>query len=151
MSIISVGKKIGDLDIRLGIPPSKAQFDVSETNRRFSVNNVTSNYNSVYNIFRSGITQSGGFARPTQFMVTIDGPKATTFGDTSIYADAKGKDQAARMAKSGRLSAAIKKNMQLRMDLFCSNVSLPDKTITDDTNETYYGRVHEIYWCSPSY
>ena len=72
MSIISVGKKIGDLDIRLGIPPSKAQFDVSETNRRFSVNNVTSNYNSVYNIFRSGITQSGGFARPTQFMVTID-------------------------------------------------------------------------------
>ena len=42
------------------------------------------------------------------------------------------------MAKSGRLSAAIKKNMQLRMDLFCSNVSLPDKTITDDTNETYY-------------
>ena len=83
MSIISVGKKIGDLDIRLGIPPSKAQFDVSETNRRFSVNNVTSNYNSVYNIFRSGITQSGGFARPTQFMVTIDGPKAATFGDTS--------------------------------------------------------------------
>ena len=139
MSLISVGKKIGDLDIRLGIPPSKAQFDVSETNKRFSVNNVTSNYNSVYNIFRSGITQSGGFARPTQFMVTIDGPKATQFGDTSIYADASGYDQAARMAKSARLSASIKQNMQLRMDLFCSNVSLPDKTITDDTNETYYG------------
>ena len=139
MSIISVGKRFGDLDIRLGIPPSKAQFDVSETNKRFSVNNVTSNYNSVYNIFRSGITQSGGFARPTQFMVTIDGPKATQFGDTSIYADASGYDQAARMAKSARLSASIKQNMQLRMDLFCSNVSLPDKTITDDTNETYYG------------
>ena len=28
MSIISVGKKIGDLDIRLGIPPSKPQFSV---------------------------------------------------------------------------------------------------------------------------
>ena len=137
MSIISVGKKIGDLDIRLGIPPSKAQFDVSETNRRFSVNNVTSNYNSVYNIFRSGITQSGGFARPTQFIVTIDGPKATTFGDTSIYADAKGKKSCC-WQRECCLSAAIKKNIQLRMDLFCSNVSLPDKTITDDTNETYY-------------
>ena len=45
MSIISVGKKIGDLDIRLGIQPSKAQFDVRETNKRFSVNKVTSNYN----------------------------------------------------------------------------------------------------------
>ena len=43
------------------------------------------------------------------------------------------------MARSAKISAAIKKNLQLRMDLFCSNVSLPDKTITDDVNETYYG------------
>ena len=31
MSIISVGKKFGDLDIRLNIPPSKPQFSVRET------------------------------------------------------------------------------------------------------------------------
>ena len=85
MSVISVGKRIGDLDIRLGIPPSKPQFSTKEANRRISANNASSNANSVYNVFRSGITQSGGFARPTQFMVTIDGPKAVTFGDTSIY------------------------------------------------------------------
>ena len=139
MSLISICKRIGDLDIRLGIPPSKPQFSTKEANRRISANNASSNANSVYNVFRSGITQSGGFARPTQFMVTIDGPKATQFGDTSIYADASGYAQAARMAKSAKISAAIKKNLQLRMDLFCSNVSLPDKTITDDTNETYYG------------
>ncbi len=47
MSIINIGKRIGDMDIRLGIPPSKAQFDVSETNKRFSVNNVTTKYKSV--------------------------------------------------------------------------------------------------------
>ena len=52
MSIISVGKKFGDLDIRLGIPPSKPQFSVREANRRISANNVSSNYNSVYNVFR---------------------------------------------------------------------------------------------------
>ena len=139
MSIISVGKRVGDLDIRLGIPPSKPQFSTKEANRRISANNASSNANSVYNVFRSGITQSGGFARPTQFMVTIDGPKAVTFGDTSIYMDHMGRSQAARMARSAKISAAIKKNLQLRMDLFCSNVSLPDKTITDDVNETYYG------------
>ena len=139
MSIISVGKRLGDLDIRLGIPPSKPQFSTKEANRRISANNASSNANSVYNVFRSGITQSGGFARPTQFMVTIDGPKAVTFGDTSIYMDHMGRSQAARMARSAKISAAIKKNLQLRMDLFCSNVSLPDKTITDDVNETYYG------------
>ena len=56
MSIISVGKRIGDMDIRLGIPPSKPHFGVSDINKRISYNNVTSNYNSQYNIFRSGIT-----------------------------------------------------------------------------------------------
>ena len=30
MSLISIGKRIGDLDIRLGIPPSKAQFSTKE-------------------------------------------------------------------------------------------------------------------------
>ena len=139
MSIISVGKKIGDLDIRLGIPPSKPQFSVRETNQRISANNVTSNYNSVYNQFRSGITQSGGFARPTQFLVTIDGPKGDSLGDNGIYADLPDRDQAARLKKSARLSNSIKTALQLRMDLFCSNVSLPGKTITDDVNETFYG------------
>ena len=34
MSLISIGKRIGDLDIRLGIPPSKPQFSTREANRR---------------------------------------------------------------------------------------------------------------------
>src|SRR6056300_1097412 len=139
MSLISVGKKIGDLDIRLGIPPSKPQFSVRETNNRISANNATSNYNSVYNVFRSGITQAGGFARPTQFLVTVDGPKGSVLGDTAVYNDIQSKNQAARLAKSAKLSNAIKTNLQLRMDIFCSNVSIPGKTITDDVNETYYG------------
>jgi len=139
MSLISVGKKIGDLDIRLGIPPSKAQFSTREANNRISANNATSNYNSVYNVFRSGITQAGGFARPTQFLVTVDGPKGSVLGDTAIYNDMQSKNQAARLEKSAKLSNAIKKNLQLRMDIFCSNVSIPGKTITDDVNETYYG------------
>ena len=75
MSLISIGKRIGDLDIRLGIPPSKPQFSTREANRRISANNTSSNANSVYNVFRSGMTTAGGFARPTQFLVTIDGPK----------------------------------------------------------------------------
>jgi len=138
MSIISVGKKIGDLDIRLGIPPSKPQFSVREANQRISANNATSNYNSVYNVFRSGITQAGGFARPTQFLVTIDGPNGNLF-ENITYDNLQNRDQAARLKKSALLSNAIKKNLQIRMDLFCSNVSLPGKSITDDVNETYYG------------
>jgi len=139
MSLISVGKKIGDLDIRLGIPPSKPQFSVNDTNKRFDYNNKTTNRDSIFNRFRSGITQAGGFARPTQFLVTVDGPKGSALGNVGIYNDTQSLDQVARLHKSAKLSDAIKTNLQLRMDLFCSNVSIPDKTITDDVNEQYYG------------
>ena len=140
MSIINIGKRIGDMDIRLGIPPSKPQFSVAETNRRFSANNVSSNYNSVFNQFRSGLTGSGGLARHTQFLCTIDGPQSKQLPRYYVYADpSDSKKQNARLTKSARLAGAIKQNLQLRMDLFCSNVSMPGKTITDDVNETYYG------------
>ena len=138
MSIISVGKRIGDLDIRLGIPPSKPQFSTREANRRISANNASSNANSVYNVFRSGMTTAGGFARPTQFLVTIDGPKGM-LADHQLYTDLPARDVGARHKRSAALSLAIKNSMKYRMDLFCSNVSLPGKTITDDVNETYYG------------
>ena len=138
MSLISIGKRIGDLDIRLGIPPSKPQFSTREANRRISANNTSSNANSVYNVFRSGITTAGGFARPTQFLVTIDGPKGM-LRDHQLYSDLQARDVGARHKRSAALSYAIKNSMKYRMDLFCSNVSLPGKTITDDVNETYYG------------
>ena len=75
MSLISIGKRIGDLDIRLGIYRHLNHNLVQEKfNRRISANNTSSNYNSVYNVFRSGMTtQVVVFARPTQFLVTIDG------------------------------------------------------------------------------
>ena len=102
MSVISVGKRIGDLDIRLGIPPSREQFSVRETNRRISANNVSSNYNSVYNVFRSGMTQAGGFARPTNFIVTIDGPKGL-LREQQVYPDIDALEQTARLRRSAEL------------------------------------------------
>ena len=125
MSLINIGKRIGDMDIRLGIPPSKPQFSVTETNKRFSHNNVSSNYNSVFNEFRSGLTQGGGLARPTQFLCTIDGPQSKALPRDYVYADPTGsKKSAARLKKSARLAGAIKDNLQLRMDLFLSLIHI---------------------------
>src|SRR6056300_1499509 len=111
MSLISVGKKIGDLDIRLGIPPSKSQFSVNDTNKRFDYNNKTTNRDSIFNRFRSGITQSGGFARPTQFLVTVDGPKGM-LANNMIYPDLRAKAQGSRTYKSASLSYALKESMK---------------------------------------
>ena len=141
MSLISVGKRIGDIDIRLGIPPSKAAFDKADTNKRYGYINSSSNNNSVYNRFRSGLTQSGGLARTTQFMATIDGPKGTGYlgGKATWPFNPEAMPDFNRMHTSSSLAAILKKNMDLRMDLFCSEASIPDKTVTDDTNEQYYG------------
>ena len=142
MSLISIGKKVGDLDIRIGIPPSKPQFSVSETNERINYNNRTSNYNSVYNQFRTGLAQADGLARPTQYMVTIDGPKGilntSTFGDVDMSYSEQAQTQV-DLARFRTLTSELRRNLALRLDLFCSNVSIPTKTITDDVNEQYYG------------
>jgi len=141
MSIISVGKRIGDLDIRLGIPPSKAQFDKGETNKKYGYINESSYKDSIFNRFRSGLTQAGGLARPTQFIATIDGPvgmQAIT-KNTHNNITAIGSQSRRRMYQSMSLADAIRKNINLRMDLFCSEVTIPEKTITDDVNEQYYG------------
>ena len=89
MSIINIGKRIGDMDIRLSIP-SKPQFSVAETNRRFSINNVSSNYNSVFNQFRSGLTAKWWVGRPTQFLCTIDGLQSKALPRDYVYADPTG-------------------------------------------------------------
>ena len=140
MSLISVGKRVGDIDIRLGIPPSKAQFDKADANKRYGYINATSNNNSVYNRFRSGLTQAGGLARTTQFIATVDGPKMMKFmGPHLENAMAMSRNDSQRLYQSSSLAAVIKKNLDLRMDLFCSEATIPEKTVTDDTNEQYYG------------
>ena len=58
--------------------------------------------------------------------------------DHQLYSDLPARDVGARHKKKCELSYAIKNSMKYRMDLFCSNVSLFGKTITDDVNETYY-------------
>ena len=144
MSLISVGKRIGDLDIRLGIPPSKPQFSVGDTNNRINAVNASANRNSIFNQFRSGITQAGGFARPTQFLVTIDGPKSDMLQPAARDTIFSTTQQNIRLERSRRLVDLLKRNMQLRMDLFCSSVSIPTRTITDETNEQYYGPSRSI-------
>ena len=132
MAVFSIGKKIGGLDIRIGVPPSKPQFPLSEINQRIGYINRSSNRNSVYNVFRSGMTLAGGFARPANFMVTIIGPTAQqieSIPNATIQ----------RIKRSTDTADALKKNSQVVMDLFCTDVQIPQRTIMDDVNEQYYG------------
>jgi len=140
MSLISVGKKIGDLDLRIGIPPSAPHYDRQQAAAKAGYNNVSTNRNSILNRFRSSIQSAEGLARPTQFIVTIDGPNNMSEalrrrGYYTFQADDKEK----RFENFRRLATGLRQSLQLRLDLFCSDVSIPGRTITDDVNEQYYG------------
>ena len=138
MSILSIGKKLAGIDIRLGIPPSRPQFDVGETNRRIANLNRTSNRNSVYNLFRSQIGAGEGFARPANFMVTLIGPKFSGFPTNQVTT------AETNMKRSADLASLLHSQSNIVMDLFCFEVNLPERTITDEVNEQYYGASRAI-------
>jgi len=139
MSLISIGKKIGDLDIRIGIPPSRAHYDRQDAAAKAGYANKSTNQNSILNRFRSGIQSAEGLARPTQFIVTIDGPNSITTDLIERGYKLNVDEKENRFGNFSRLADGLKQSLQLRLDLFCSDVSMPGRTITDDVNEQYYG------------
>src|SRR5210317_131579 len=139
MSLISIGKKIGDLDIRIGIPPSRAHYDRQDAAAKAGYANKSTNQNSILNRFRSGIQSAEGLARPTQFIVTIDGPNSITTDLIERGYKLNVDEKENRFGNFSRLADGLRQSLQLRLDLFCSDVSLPGRTITDDVNEQYYG------------
>ena len=139
MSLISIGKKIGDLDIRIGIPSSRAHYDRQDAAAKAGYANKSTNQNSILNRFRSGIQSAEGLARPTQFIVTIDGPNNLSKALLERGFDFQVDDKEKRFENFRRLATGLKQSLQLRLDLFCSDVSMPGRTITDDVNEQYYG------------
>src|SRR5210317_310185 len=139
MSLISIGKKIGDLDIRIGIPPSRAHYDRQDAAAKAGYANKSTNQNSILNRFRSGIQSAEGLARPTQFIVTIDGPNSITTDLIERGYKLNVDEKENRFGNFSRLADGLRQSLQLRLDLFCSDVSMPGRTITDDVNEQYYG------------
>src|SRR6056300_1141395 len=139
MSLISIGKKIGDLDIRIGIPPSRAHYDRQAAAAKAGYANKATNQNSILNRFRSGIQSAEGLARPTQFIVTIDGPNSITTDLIERGYKLNVDEKENRFGNFSRLADGLRQSLQLRLDLFCSDVSMPGRTITDDVNEQYYG------------
>tara|TARA_S200000501_G_scaffold375915_1_gene429221 strand:- start:1032 stop:2102 length:1071 start_codon:yes stop_codon:yes gene_type:complete len=135
MSIFSIGKKIAGIDIRLGIPPSKKHFSSSEANKKITNVNRSSNRNSVYNLFRSQMSAAGGFARPSNFMVTFVGPV-----NYSTIAGEAGR----RLKTSADIAGKLNDKSQVLLDLFCFSASIPERTITDEENQQYYGPTRAI-------
>tara|TARA_A100001011_G_scaffold368508_1_gene422894 strand:- start:3 stop:956 length:954 start_codon:yes stop_codon:yes gene_type:complete len=142
MAILRGGRRIGNTDIRIGIPRDRS-LDNVQGDRRLS--RVQGNPESTIGRFQSKMAEGEGFARPSRFMVDFILPK----GLDEQATNEAGADQftfqeeVQRSTLPGQLQAETELQRGLRA--FCFNAELPSRNV-DTAPMQVYGPKREIVY-----
>ena len=131
MAILRGGKRIGGMDIRIGIPRDRSLDNVTGDPRLKRVQG--GNPETTLGRFQSYINEAEGFARKARYYAefqlprgvlnsAFDGPDAG-FEDTSAAMDEK-----QHFPSQGDLLSVQQANGR-RVRAFCSNISMPEREI----------------------
>ena len=124
MAILRGGRRIGNYDIRIGMPRDRSLVDVAKDPRL----QRKPGGSGVIQRFQAQINQGEGMARPNRFYVVINPPaklQITPGGPPS---------QLGRNESNNELnSAAVRENMQM----MCNKVTLPSRDINTAQARTY--------------
>ena len=111
MAILRGGRRIGNFDIRLGLPRDKSLVDVAKDPRL----KRKPGGSGTINRFISQINQGEGFARTNRYIVRINPPATTGGGNNDLES-----------------------NVTLEnIDMMCNKVTMPNRDINTATNRTY--------------
>ena len=123
MAILRGGRRIGNFDIRLGLPRDKSLVDVAKDPRL----QRKPGGSGVLQRFQAQINQGEGMARPNRFYVIINPPQklVTTPGGPP--------SQLSKNTNNDLNSAAMRENMQM----MCNKVTLPSRDINTAPHKTY--------------
>ena len=118
MAILRGGKRIMGMDIRLGIPRDRSMDNINRDPRfkqRAGANPATT-----IGRYQSYVNEAEGFARKARFYVVFELPRANFEEDES----------SSGMINQAKLSKFSKEaNLQKRVQAFCSQVSMPERTM----------------------
>ena len=117
----------GPFDIRIGLPRDKG-FDPNKARKRLE---QKANPQTTINRFRSMVAGGEGLYRPAKFFVAVEFPQAIR-GDIDIQREFTEYQMDASFLRSTR------NTVKDRLFFFCSDASLPERTIQD----TPYGGVY---------
>ena len=123
MAILRGGRRIGNFDIRLGLPRDKSLVDVAKDPRL----QRKPGGSGVLQRFQAQINQGEGMARPNRFYVIINPPQklVTTPGGPP--------SQLSKNTNNDLSSAAMRENMQM----MCNKITMPSRDINTAPHKTY--------------
>ena len=123
MAILRGGRRIGNFDIRLGLPRDKSLVDVAKDPRL----QRKPGGSGVLQRFQAQINQGEGMARPNRFYVIINPPQklVTTPGGPP--------SQLSKNTNNDLNSAAMRENMQM----MCNKITMPSRDINTAPHKTY--------------
>ena len=123
MAILRGGRRIGNFDIRLGLPRDKSLVDVAGDPRL----QRKPGGSGVLQRFQAQINQGEGMARPNRFYVIINPPQklVTTPGGPP--------SQLSQNTQNDLTSGQMRENMQM----MCNKITLPSRDINTAPAKTY--------------
>jgi len=134
MAIFRAGKRIGNFDIRVGLPRDKSLDDV-EGDKRLKEKFISGNRSvSSINRFMSAISKGEGIARANRFLVRFFPPKFKV----KIDKDIDHLETADYQGSTGKYGSNYHMDeMNRNVELFCSKATLPSRDIKSENVVTY--------------
>ena len=139
MAILRGGRRIGNYDIRLGIPRDRSLDNVEGDRRLNRVQGPTKQ--STIGRVMAAISQGEGFARPNRFMVDFILPKGVQYNADETSGEITFEEEIIRSTKSGELNSYSEIQRGLRA--FVESVDMPGRTL-DTTDFKTYGPKRSI-------
>ena len=122
----------GPFDIRIGLPRDKG-FDPRKARKRL---NQKANPQTTINRFRSMISGAEGLYRPAKFLVGLEFPKTLT-GDIAS-------NEFTEYTLDRDFLTQTRTQIKDRLYFFCSDASIPERTISDVGDAAAYGPERKI-------
>ena len=131
MAILRGGKRIGGIDIGIGIPRDRSLDNVLADPR---LKQKQGNGESTIGRFIGQVAEGEGFARPNRFLVDFILPNGVAVG-TDVANATLFEEQITRSTVAGQLQ----KETQLQRGLrgFCFNVEMPSRALNTTEFKTY--------------
>ena len=141
MAILRGGRRIGNYDIRLGIPRDRSLDNVEGDKRLNRVQGPTPE--STIGRVMAAVSQGEGFARPNRFMVDFILPKGvgTELAGSPNNQQLMFEEEVKRSTKAGELNSYSEIQRGLRA--FVETIDMPGRTL-DTTDFTTYGPKRQI-------
>ena len=127
MAILRGGRRIGNFDIRLGLPRDKSLVDVAKDPRL----QRKPGGSGVLQRFQAQINQGEGMARPNRFLVIINPPARAKLSNAELLASEFGEGSAG--TNNDLESLVTRENIQM----MCNKITMPSRDVNTQPVRTY--------------